>query len=269
MWDALLFGSGDGATLCLRCWACRTACSPSVVPMACWSSKYSAGMPSFEQTSRFSTRCGFSSVRIVSSGTIHYSKCRMMQVCFALVPQDNAVRSFQSLRVRASAPRRSFLGGFWAFNGSQEIPISTFGHSNACCQSRRADCGLSHACLRSSAARAFCGVLCVLDGFVLKCPKVETTYLGGVEIPGSGYFGGARSPSCGAPGPFLWCAELVLAVHGIVVLCLPGATIKFARAGGDDQICLRGANKKDAPKGALHANKFPRRGAPRLRRQST
>lgn len=26
-------------------------------------------------------------------------------------------------------------------------------------------------------------------------------------------------------------------------------------------------NKKDAPKGALHANKFPRRGAPRLRRQ--
>lgn len=68
MWDALLFGSGDGATLCLRCWACRTACSPSVVPMACWSSNYSAVMPSFEQTSRFSTRCGLSSVRIVSSG---------------------------------------------------------------------------------------------------------------------------------------------------------------------------------------------------------
>lgn len=208
MWDALLFGSGDGATLCLRCWACRTACSPSVVPMACWSSKYSAGMPSFEQTSRFSTRCGFSSVRIVSSGTIHYSKCRMMQVCFALVPQDNAVRSFQSLRVRASAPRRSFLGGFWAFNGSQEISISTFGHSNACRQSRRADCGLSHACLRSSAACAFCGILCVLDGFVLKCPKVETMNLDGVEIPGSVNFGGARSPFCGAPGPFFPVREV-------------------------------------------------------------
>lgn len=159
-----------------------------------------------------------------------------------------------------------FMGGFWAFNGFQEIPISTFGHSNACHQSRRADCGFPHACLRSSAACAFCGILCVLDGFVLKCPKVETMNLDGVEIPGSVNYGGARSPSCGAPGPLLWCAELVLAVHGIVVLCLPGATIKFARAGGDDQICLRGANKKDAPKGALHANKFPRRGAPRLRR---
>lgn len=74
--------------------------------------------------------------------------------------------------------------------------------------------------------------------------------LGGVEIPGSVNFGGARSLFCGAQGPFwwsaksvlwrtgsvLWCAESVLAVHGIVVLCLPGATIKFARAGGDDQV---------------------------------
>lgn len=94
------------------------------------------------------------------------------------------------------------MGGFWAFNGSQEISISTFGHSNACRQSRRADCGLSHACSRSSAACAFCGVLCVLDGFVVKCPKVETMYLDGVEIPGSVNFGGARSPFCGAGSPF-------------------------------------------------------------------
>lgn len=39
-------------------------------------------------------------------------------------------------------------------------------------------------------------------------------------------------------------------------------------AGSGDHICPWGAkNKKDAPKGALHANKFPRRGAPHLRRQ--
>lgn len=132
------------------------------------------------------------------------------------------------------------MGGFWAFNGSQEIPISTFGHLNACRQSRRADCGLLHACLRSSAACAFCGVLCVLDGFVMKCPKVETMCLDGVKILGSVNFGGVRSPLCGALGPFLWCAESVLAVLGIVVLCLPrsdnhiyprGATIKFSRGG--------------------------------------
>lgn len=101
-----------------------------------------------------------------------------------------------------------FFGGFWAFNGSQEISISTFGHSNACRQSRRADCGLSHARLRSSAACAFCGVLCVLDGFVVKCPKVETMYLGGVEIPGSVNFGGARSPLCSASGPFFLVLEV-------------------------------------------------------------
>ena len=197
-----------GATLCLWCWACLTACLPSVVPMACWSSKYSAGLPPFERTSRLSTRCGFSGVRIVSSGAIHHSKCRMMQACFALVPQDNAVRS-SDLRVFGLLPFAArFLGGFWAFNGSQEIPISTFGHSNACRQSRRADCGLSHARLRSSAACAFCGVLCVLVGFVMKCPKVETMYLDGVEIPGSANFGGARSPFCGAPGPFFVVCEV-------------------------------------------------------------
>lgn len=167
------------------------------------------------------------------------------------------------------------MGGFWAFNGSQEIPISTFGHSNACRQSRRADCGLSHACLRSSAACAFCGVLCVLDGFVMKCPKVETMCLDGAEIPGSANFGGVRSPFmarrvrfCGVRSPFWWCAELVLTACGLVALCFLGS---------DEQICLRettikltcgGAkNKKDAPRGALHANKFPRRGAPHLRRQ--
>lgn len=160
------------------------------------------------------------------------------------------------------------MGGFWAFNGSQEIPISTFGHSNACCQSRRANCGLSHACLCSSAACAFNGVLCVLDGFVMKCPKVETMCLDGVKILGSVNFGGAWSRFCGVRSPFWWCAELVLTARGLVALCFLGS---------DEQICLRetpikftcgGAkNKKDAPKGALHANKFPRRGAPRLRRQ--
>lgn len=162
-----------------------------------------------------------------------------------------------------------FMGGFWAFNGSQEIPISTFGHSNACRQSRRADCGLSHARLRSSAACAFCGVLCVLVGFVMKCPKVETMYLGGVEIPGSANFGGARSPFCGAPGPFFVVCEVrfVRARHR---RALPaGERRSYLPAGGDDHICPWGANKKDAPKGVLHANKFPRRGAPRLRRQST
>lgn len=137
------------------------------------------------------------------------------------------------------------MGGFWAFNGFQEIPISTFGHSNACRQSRRADCGLSHACLRSSAACAFCGILCVLDGFVLKCPKVETMNLDGVEIPGSVNFGGARSQLYGSTGPFLWCAESVLAVLGIVVLCLPRSDNHiYPRGGGDDQIFSRGSDEQ-------------------------
>lgn len=127
------------------------------------------------------------------------------------------------------------MGGFWAFNVSRRIPISTFGHSNACRQSRRADCGLLHACLRRSAACAFCGVLCVLDGFVMKCPKVETMCLDGAEIPGSVNFGGARSQLYGATGPFLWCAESVLAVLGIVVLCLPRS---------DNHIYPRGATSK-------------------------
>lgn len=192
--------------------------------------------------------------------------------CLGITPpgiQISACSGFCLLAAR-------FMGGFWAFNVSRRIPISTFGHSNACRQSRRTDCGLSHVCLRSSAAYAFCGVLCVLDGFVLKCPKVETIYLDGVKIPGSVIlvvcevhyvarwvrFYGARSPfwPCSASSCF----------------ACRGATIIFTRAGGDDQIYLRGsdeqicpwrANKKDAPKGALHANKFPRRGAPRLRRQ--
>lgn len=100
------------------------------------------------------------------------------------------------------------MGGFWAFNVSRRIPISTFGHSNACRQSRHADCGLSHACLRSSAACALNGVLCVLDGFAMKCPKVETMCLDGAEIPGAVNFGGARSPLCGASSPFWWRAAL-------------------------------------------------------------
>lgn len=191
-----------------------------------------------------------------------------MQACFALVPQDNAARAFRSPRVRASASSPLALWtGFWAFNGFRRIPISTFGHSNACRQSRRADCGLLHACLRRSAACAFCGVLCVLDGFVMKCPKVETMCLDGVEIPGSANFGGARSPFCGAPGPFFVVCEVrfVRARHR---RALPaGERRSYLPAGGDDHICPWGANKKDAPKGALHANKFPRRGAPRLRRQ--
>ena len=108
-------------------------------------------------------------------------------------------------------PCRSLYGRvFLAFKVSRRIPISTFGLSNACRQSRRADCGLLHACLRSSAACAFCGVLCVLDGFVMKCPKVETMNLDGVKILGSVNSGGVRSPLCGALGPFLWCAESVL-----------------------------------------------------------
>lgn len=183
---------------------------------------------------------------MVSPGAIHHSKCRVMQACFALVPQDNAVRAFRSPRVRALAPSSPTLWtGFWAFNGFRRIPISTFGHSNACRQSRRADCGLSHVCLRSSAACAFCGVLCVLDGFVMKCPKVETTYLDGVEIPGSVNFGGARSQLYGATGPFLWCAESVLAVLSIVVLCLPRS---------DNHIYPRGGRRSNSLAGERRAN---------------
>lgn len=181
-----------------------------------------------------------------------------MPYCLGITPSGlSDLCVFGLLSTRCSFYGRVFL----AFNVSQRIPISTFGHSNACRQSRRADCGLLHACLRSSAACAFCGVLCVLDGFVMKCPKVETMDLDGVKIPGSVNFGGVRSP-------FWWCAELVLTARGLVALCFLGS---------DEQICLRettiiftcgGAkNKKDAPKGALHANKFPRRGAPHLRRQ--
>ena len=163
-----------------------------------------------------------------------------------LLPRDNAARAFRSPRVRALAPSSPALWtGFWAFNVPRRIPISTFGHSNACRQSRRADCGLLHACLRSSAACAFCGVLCVLDGFVVKCPKVETIYLDGVKISGSVNFGGVRSPLCGALGPFLWCAESVLAVLGIVVLCLPRSDNHiYPRGGGDDQIFSRGSDEK-------------------------
>lgn len=168
------------------------------------------------------------------------------------------------------------MGGFWAFKVSRRIPISTFGHSNACRQSRRADCGLFHACLRSSAACAFCGVLCVLDGFVMKCPKVETMCLDGAEIPGSVNFGGVLSPFYSAPGPFCGARSPFWPCSASSCFACRGATIIFTRAGGDDQFFSRGsdeqicpwrANKKDAPKGALHANKFPRRGAPRLRRQ--
>lgn len=160
---------------------------------------------------------------MVSSGAIHHSKCRMMQACFALVPQDNAVRAFRSPRVRALAPSSPALWtGFWAFNGFRRIPISTFGHSNECRQSRHADCGLSHACLRSSAACAFCGVLCVLDGFVMKCPKVETMCLDGVEIPGSVRFVARQVRFGGARNPFWLRAALRTLLPG-------GATSKYDR----------------------------------------
>lgn len=160
-----------------------------------------------------------------------------------------------------------FMGGFWAFNGSRRIPISTFGHSNACRQSRRTDCGLSHVCLRSSAACAFNGVLCVLDGFAMKCPKVETMCLDGAEIPGSVNFGGTRSQLYGATGPFLWCAELVLTARGLVALCFLGSdeqiclretTIKFTRAGATINFSRGGATSK-YDRGERRTKKTPRR----------
>lgn len=128
------------------------------------------------------------------------------------------------------------MGGFWAFNVSRRIPISTFGHSNACRQSRHADCGLSHAYLRSSAACAFCGVLCVLDGFVMKCPKVETMCLDGAEIPGSVNFGGARSQLYGARSPFWPCSASSC-------FACRGATIIFTRAGGRRSNYLAGEQR--------------------------
>lgn len=148
------------------------------------------------------------------------------------------------------------MGGFWVFNGFQEIPISTFGHSNACRQSRRADCGLSHARLRSSAACAFCGVLCVLDGFVMKRPKVETMYLDGVEIPGSVNFGGPRSPFCGAPGPFCgaqspFCGARSQFRPHTASSCFAcrGATIKYASMGATSKFA-RGERRKKTPRRA-------------------
>lgn len=162
--------------------------------------------------------------------------------CLGITPPGHS-----DLRVLGLLPPRCSLYGrvFLAFKVSRRIPISTFGHSNACCQSRRADCGLSHACLRSSAACAFCGVLCVLDGFVMKCPKVETMCLDGAEIPGSVNFGGARSQLYGATGPFWWCVESVLAVLGIVVLCLPRS---------DNHIYPRGGRRSNFLAGERRAN---------------
>lgn len=151
------------------------------------------------------------------------------------------------------------MGGFWAFNGSQEIPISTFGHSNACRQSRRADCDLLHACLCSSAACAFCGVLCVLDGFVMKCPKVETKYLDGAEIPGSVNFGGAQSQFCSAPGPLLWRAESISAARGLVVLCLPGGDNHIYPRGGRRSNYLAGERRANMIVGERRTKKTPRR----------
>lgn len=78
----------------------------------------------------------------------------------------------------------------------------------------------------------------------MKCPKVETIYLDGVKIPGSVNFGGVRSQLYGATGPFLWCAESVLAVLGIVVLCLPRSDNHTYPRGGDDHIFSRGSDEQ-------------------------
>ncbi len=78
----------------------------------------------------------------------------------------------------------------------------------------------------------------------MKCPKVETMCLDGAEIPGSVNFGGARSQLYGAMGSFLWCAESVLAVLGIVVLCLPRSDNHIYSRGGDDQFFSRGSDEQ-------------------------
>ena len=168
-----------------------------------------------------------------------------MPACFAFLSWDDAVQAFRSPRVRASASSPLALwAGFFAFKVSRRIPISTFGHSNACCQSRRADCGLSHACLCSSAACAFCGVLCVFDGFAMKCPKVETMNLDGAEIPDSVIlvvcgvsFMARRVRFYGARSPFWPCSASSC-------FACRGATIIFTRAGGDDQIFSRGSDEQ-------------------------
>ena len=136
--------------------------------------------------------------------------------------------------------------------------FSTFGHSNACRQSRRADCGLLHACLRSSAACAFCGVLCVLDGFVMKCPKLKLCVWTGPKSPGSVIlvvcevhyvarwvrFYGARSPfwPCSASSCF----------------ACRGATIIFTRAGGRRSNFLAGERRANMIVGS-EQKKTPRR----------
>lgn len=97
----------------------------------------------------------------------------------------------------------------------------------------------------------FCGVLCVLDGLVMKCPKVETKCLDGAEIPGSVNFGGGRSQLYGATGPFLWCAESVLAVLGIVVLCLPRSDNHIYPRGGRRANMIVGSEQKRRPEGRL------------------
>ena len=51
-----------------------------------------------------------------------------MQACFALVPQDNAVRAFRSPRVRALAPSLpALLTGFWRSMGSGEFRFQLLG----------------------------------------------------------------------------------------------------------------------------------------------
>lgn len=51
-----------------------------------------------------------------------------MQACFALVPQDNAVRAFRSPRVRALAPRRPLYGRvFGRSMGSGEFQFQLLG----------------------------------------------------------------------------------------------------------------------------------------------
>lgn len=82
----------------------------------------------FEQTGRLSTRCGFSKVRLVSSGAIHHSKCRTMPACFAFLSWDDAVQAFRSPRVRASASSLLALwAGFGRSMGSGEFQFQLLG----------------------------------------------------------------------------------------------------------------------------------------------
>lgn len=85
----------------------------------------------------------------------------------------------------------------------------------------------------------------------MKCPKVETMYLDGAEIPDSVNFVGAESA--------LWRDGSVFMVRGVSFDCsrprralLPGERRANMPAGDDDQIYLRGSEEqKRRPEGRL------------------